>query len=68
MTLTSFTKAIELGAVLAARDSVRIESVIAWTISDEKRRRELAALGVDGILTDDATLLRRIVGARTKTI
>jgi hypothetical protein len=54
--------------VVAARDSGGIESVIAWTISDEKRLRELAAPGGDGILTDDPNLLRRIVGARTKTV
>jgi glycerophosphoryl diester phosphodiesterase len=54
--------------VLAARDARRIESVIPWTISDEKRLRELAVLGVDGILTDDPKLLRGIVGARTKTV
>ncbi len=54
----------ELGDVLAARDAGRIESVIVWTQNDEERLRELVALGVDGILTDEADLLRGIVGAR----
>ena len=35
--------------------------VVAWTINDEKRLRRLVRDGVDGILTDDARLLRRIV-------
>jgi len=35
--------------------------VVAWTINDEKRLRRLVRDGVDGILTDDAALLRRIV-------
>jgi glycerophosphoryl diester phosphodiesterase len=55
----------ELGDVLAARDAGRIESVMVWTVNDEKRLRELVALGVDGILTDESGLLRGILGART---
>lgn len=55
----------ELGDVLAARDAGRFESVIVWTENDEERLRELVALGVDGILTDEPDLLRRIVGTRT---
>ena len=55
----------ELGRVLAARDAGRIDSVIVWTINDEKRMRELVRLNVDGILTDDARLLRRIVSERS---
>lgn len=55
----------ELGEVLAARDAGRIDSVIVWTENDEERLRELVALGVDGILTDESKLLRAIVGPRT---
>lgn len=51
----------ELGRVLAARDGGRLELVIVWTENDEERLRELVRLGVDGILTDEATLLRRVV-------
>ena len=54
----------ELADVLAARAAGRLESVIVWTENDEARLRELVALGVDGILTDEPELLRRIVGAR----
>jgi glycerophosphoryl diester phosphodiesterase len=51
----------ELGQVLAARKCGRIDKVFVWTINEEDRMRELVGLGVDGILTDDPTLLRRIV-------
>jgi glycerophosphoryl diester phosphodiesterase len=54
----------ELSKVLAARDAGRIDSVIVWNINDEKRLRELVSWNVDGILTDEAVLLRRIVGER----
>jgi glycerophosphoryl diester phosphodiesterase len=54
----------EVGKVLAARDAGRIDSVIVWTINDEKRMRELVELNVDGILTDEPRLLRRIVSER----
>jgi glycerophosphoryl diester phosphodiesterase len=53
----------ELGDVVASREKGRIESVIVWTENDEERLRELVALGVDGILTDEPALLRGIVGA-----
>ena len=55
----------ELGKVLAARDAGRIQSVIVWTVNDEKRLRELVGYGVDGILTDKPRLLRRIVSERS---
>ena len=38
--------------------------LIAWTVDDLARMRELAALGVDGIVTNDPRLLRE-VGAAT---
>ena len=60
----------ELGEVLGAREAGRIESVIVWTENDEERLRELVRLGVDGILTDEPALLKRLVGerpARSKT-
>ncbi len=55
----------ELGKVLAARDAGRIQSVIVWTVNDEKQLRELVGYGVDGILTDKPRLLRRIVSERS---
>ncbi|HEU5249110.1 MAG TPA: glycerophosphodiester phosphodiesterase family protein [Thermoanaerobaculia bacterium] len=51
----------ELKRVLAARANGRIDKVFVWTINEEKRLRELVSLGVDGVLTDDPALLRRIV-------
>ncbi len=53
----------ELAAVIAARDRGRFRSVIVWTFSEEAVLRELIAMGVDGILTDDPALLRRLVRA-----
>ena len=34
--------------------------IISWTFNDEKKMRCLINLGVDGIVTDDPELLRRI--------
>ena len=51
----------ELGTILEARDARSIDSVIVWTVNDENKLRQLAGWHVDGILTDDAALLRRIV-------
>jgi glycerophosphoryl diester phosphodiesterase len=31
-----------------------------WTINDELEMREIIAIGVDGILTDDPEMLRRL--------
>ena len=35
--------------------------VIAWTVNDAGRARELAVLGVDGLCTDDVTTIRSAV-------
>jgi glycerophosphoryl diester phosphodiesterase len=53
----------ELGRVVRARRRGTVSTVVAWTVNEEDRLRDLAALGVDGIVTDDAALLRGIVGA-----
>ena len=45
----------------AARNRGVFDCVIAWTISDAARLRELVCLGADGILTDDVASLRWIV-------
>ena len=39
----------------------RATSIITWPINDERRKDELVALGVDGIISDDLELLRRVV-------
>jgi glycerophosphoryl diester phosphodiesterase len=53
----------EVGRVLRARRRGHVGSVVVWTVNDEDRLRELAALGVDGIVTDEPALLRGIVGS-----
>ncbi len=52
----------EAGHVVRARRRGRVASVVAWTLNEEDRLRNLVALGVDGIITDDPALLRGIVG------
>ncbi|HSB64312.1 MAG TPA: glycerophosphodiester phosphodiesterase [Thermoanaerobaculia bacterium] len=53
----------EVGGVVRARRRGRVASVVTWTVNDEDRLRELVALGVDGIVTDDAAVLRAVVGS-----
>ena len=53
-----------LGHVLAARAAGRLEAVIVRPENDEERLRELVAVGVAGILTDEPDQLRRSVGTR----
>ncbi len=51
------------------RDRARLDAtgsgtdLLAWTINDELEMREIMAIGVDGILTDDPALLARVVRA-----
>ncbi len=54
----------EIGQVVRARRRGGVGSVVAWTVNDEDHLRELVALGVDGIVTDEPALLRAIVGSR----
>jgi glycerophosphoryl diester phosphodiesterase len=49
---------------VAARGRGAFDAVVAWTIDDPERLRELVRIGVDGILTDDPAVLRGIVGPR----
>lgn len=39
----------------------RVPSVMAWTVNDPRRARALRALGVDGITTDRAAVLRTLM-------
>ena len=50
--------------MIAARGTGRIDKVFVWTVDEGDRLRYLVDLGVDGILTDDLALLRRIVGGK----
>jgi glycerophosphoryl diester phosphodiesterase len=57
----------EISQVLAARDTGRFDSVIAWTVNDETQLLELMALGVNGIITDNPALLRHLVETSNHT-
>ena len=37
--------------------------VLAWTVNDHERAHDLVAAGVDGVTTDDLTLLEQLAGA-----
>lgn len=57
----------ELYDVVKARDAGELRSVAVWTMNGEEELSELLDLGVDGIVTDDAPLLRRMLGAGQPT-
>jgi len=40
--------------------------VHVWTIDDEAEMRRLLDLGVDGIMTDEVTLLRDVIVSRNQ--
>jgi glycerophosphoryl diester phosphodiesterase len=46
---------------MAARDDGCFDTVVAWTVNKEAALKELVALGVNGIITDNPALLSRIV-------
>jgi glycerophosphoryl diester phosphodiesterase len=50
----------EVCRVAAARRCGEFDRVTAWTINRPRRLRELLRIGVDGILTDDVPLLKRL--------
>lgn len=52
----------ELCDVIEARKRSEIDSVVVWTLNDEDRLRAVVEAGVDGVITDDAELLCRILG------
>jgi len=53
----------DVARCVEARERGDFENVIAWTINEPRRLRELVRIGVDGLLTDDPATLREIVGA-----
>jgi len=40
--------------------------VMVWTVNQEKEMRQLAAMGVDGIVSDDTRLLGSVLGDRRR--
>jgi glycerophosphoryl diester phosphodiesterase len=54
----------EISRVVAWRDTSALDAVVAWTVNDERRLRQLAELPVDAILTDEPGRLRRIISER----
>lgn len=51
----------DLVQAVRAREDGLLETVLAWTASDEKTLAELGRLAVDGVMTDDVPLARRIL-------
>ena len=52
---------LEVDAVARAKAAGRLQRLLVWNINEEDRLRELTAVDVDGILTDDPETLRAIV-------
>ena len=53
----------EVCAAIRARDRGRFGYVAVWTVNGARRLRELAAGGVDAIITDEPETLRRVAAA-----
>ncbi len=51
----------DVGQALLARDRGRIEWVVAWTINGRRKLEPLVKAGIDGVLTDESDVLRKIV-------
>ncbi|HEY7575754.1 MAG TPA: glycerophosphodiester phosphodiesterase family protein, partial [Thermoanaerobaculia bacterium] len=52
----------ELCRVVGERNRTGFPSyVVAWTVNDERRLRDLVRIGVDGVMTDSIAALRRLV-------
>jgi glycerophosphoryl diester phosphodiesterase len=53
----------DVGRMLRARDDGLFGAVVAWTLNRPRRLEALVGAGVDGILTDEPALLRKLVAA-----
>ena len=51
----------DVSTALLARERGRVEWVVVWTINGRRRLEALVKAGIDGMLTDEADVLRRIV-------
>ncbi|MEP6769407.1 MAG: hypothetical protein ABJC61_12115, partial [Acidobacteriota bacterium] len=51
----------EVADVVRARERGDLDSVIVWTINEPERLATLVSFGVDGILTDEPALLRKMI-------
>jgi glycerophosphoryl diester phosphodiesterase len=51
----------EISQVVASREAGAIEAVVAWTVNDERRLRQLVEMPVDAVLTDEIERLSQIV-------
>ena len=56
------SRAVDRGFVRAAR--ARHKDVYAWTVNDPVQMFRLAGLGVDGLITDEPALARRVLEKR----
>ena len=53
----------DVSRALRARDRGRIERVVAWTINERRKLEPLVKASIDGVLTDEPDLLRKLVDA-----
>ena len=54
---------LEVCRAVRARDDGRFGYVAAWTVNGERRLRQLAATGVNAVVTDEPETLRRVTNA-----
>jgi hypothetical protein len=43
----------------------RVPMVMTWPVNDEQSLESVLSVGVTGVITDDARVLRAVVGLRT---
>ena len=58
----------DVGQMLRAREAGAFGAVVAWTHNDPEHLRTLVAAGIDGVLTDEAALLRRLVSSAGRAL
>ena len=68
--LDALRAAVENGADVVEGDVVRalrerVHVVMTWPVNDEQSLESVLSVGVTGVITDDARVLRAVVGLRT---